>query len=250
MSVPDPILEVACQSRRVTLFTGAGMSAESGLPTFRDFHTGLWETYDPSKFATPEAWADDPGLVWAWYQQRRHKLQNVEPNVGHRAVVAWAEIVELKVITQNVDDLHERAGTSDVVHIHGRLLESHCEHCANGYRIAVVKPATPRVAPPQCHCGGRIRPSVTWFGEPLPHNAFSAAIGHAQNCDLLLIVGTSGVVYPAAGLPQLAKNRGATVVEINPSETDLSDRADLIWRQSAATALPALVAEVVKSKHP
>jgi NAD-dependent deacetylase len=244
VDVPGPVLEVARAAHRVTLFTGAGMSAESGLPTFRDVRTGLWAAYDPMTFASPQSWADDPGLVWAWYQKRRHQLETVEPNAGHHAIAEWAALAEIKVITQNVDDLHERAGTLDAVHIHGRLLDSHCERCKTGYHLAAREPDTLRVAPPQCECGGLIRPSVVWFEEPLPHEEFSFAIGHAQNCDLLLIVGTSGAVYPAASLPQLAKNRGAVVIEINPSETDLSDRADLVWRATAASALPWLVSKL------
>lgn len=246
VAVPGVVLEVARQARRVTLLTGAGISAESGLPTFRDAQTGLWAAYDPMTFASPQSWADDPGLVWAWYQKRRHQLDTVEPNAGHRAIAEWAAIAEINVITQNVDDLHERAGTLDPVHIHGRLLDSHCESCKTGYQFETREPDTLRVAPPQCECGGLIRPSVVWFDEPLPHVEFGFAIGHAQNCDLLLIVGTSGAVYPAASLPQLATNRGAVVIEINPCETDLSDRADLVWRATAASALPCLVSALYR----
>jgi NAD-dependent deacetylase len=248
IAVPEEVLQAARQARRVTLFTGAGMSAESGLPTFRDTQSGLWATYDPMTFASPQSWTDDPGLVWAWYQKRRHQLTAVEPNAGHHAVADWATAADVQVITQNVDDLHERAGTSDVVHIHGRLLESHCDRCKTGYHIAAQEPRTLRMAPPQCECGGLIRPSIVWFEEPMPHEEFSRAIGCAQTCDLLVIVGTSGVVYPAASLPQLARNRGASVIEINPDETELSDHADHTWRSTAAKALPALIASLYQPK--
>jgi len=130
------------------------------------------------------------------------------------------------------------------MHIHGRLLDSHCERCKTGYHVPTQEPVSLRVAPPQCDCGGLIRPSVVWFEDSLPHEEFSFAIRQAQNCDLLLIVGASGAVYPAASLPQLAKDRGAVVIKINPGETDLSDRADLIWRATAASALPSLVDKI------
>lgn len=224
------------------MFTGAGMSEESGLPTFRDARTGLWSTYDPMTFASSQSWADDPALVWAWYQRRRHQLQqDVEPNAGHRALVEWSKLAELHVVTQNVDDLHERAGSLDTVPIHGKLLDSHCDRCETRYRITSEMPVSVRVAPPGCECGGLIRPSVVWFDELLPEQEFGIAIGHVQTCDLLLIAGCSGAVYPAAGLPQLGRNRGAVVVELNPCETSLSDRADVLWRTKAASALPALV---------
>jgi NAD-dependent deacetylase len=249
IAIPESVLSAARDAHRVTFFTGAGMSAESGLPTFRDTQTGLWANYDPTTFASPQSWADDPELVWAWYQKRRHQLLSVQPNPGHHAIAQWASVADVAVITQNVDDLHERAGSADVVHVHGRLLESHCERCQTNYAIAAEEPCTIRMKPPRCECGGLLRPSVVWFEEPMPHEEFSRAIDRAQTCDLLVIVGTSGVVYPAASLPQLARNRGASVLEINPSPTELSDRADLTWRSTAAQALSALVETLGKLPH-
>lgn len=243
-TVPSEILQVAKAARRVTVFTGAGMSEESGLPTYRGGQAGLWSSHDPMSFASAQSWAEDPALVWAWHQKRRCHLLSVKPNAGHRALVEWSTFVELRVISQNIDDLHERAGETDPVHIHGRLLDSHCDRCGSWYNIPPVEPLTERVDPPACGCGGLIRPSVVWFNEEMPEDEFAIAIQHAQNCDLFLIVGCSGAVYPAAGLPQLAKNRDAVVIELNPSETELSDRADLFWRATAASALPALVAEL------
>ena len=248
--VPAAILQIARTARRVTVFTGAGMSAESGLPTYRDAQSGLWSAHDPMSFASAQSWADDPGLVWAWHQKRRCQLQSVEPNAGHHALVEWSTFAELRVITQNIDDLHERAGETDPVHIHGRLIDSNCDRCGAFYHVPPVEPVTVRVDPPECGCGGFVRPSVVWFNEELPEDEFAIAIGHAQNCDLFFIIGCSGAVYPAAGLPQLAKNRDAVVVELNPSETELSDRADLIWRTTAASALPALVAELRPADAP
>lgn len=241
VDVPEELVAAAAKARTVAVLTGAGMSAESGLPTFRDAQTGLWSKYDPMTLATPEAWNEDPGLVWAWYQNRRIQLMAVQPNDGHRALAQWGACRDVKIVTQNVDDLHERAGSAEVTHVHGSLLKSHCDTCRTGFDVSVAPPESERVAPPDCGCGGKVRPSIVWFGEMLPEVEFGHAVAHAQNCELMLLVGTSGIVYPAAGLPQLALSRGATVVEINPQETDLSDRADLVWRATAATALPALV---------
>ncbi|CPR97697.1 NAD-dependent deacylase [Mycobacteroides abscessus] len=239
--VPDELIAAASKARSVTVLTGAGMSAESGLPTFRDAQTGLWSKYDPMTLATPESWHEDPGLVWAWYQNRRIQLLAVQPNDGHRALAQWGSHRDIRIVTQNVDDLHERAGSSNVTHVHGSLLKSHCDTCRSDFEATVSAPEAERVAPPECGCGGKVRPSIVWFGEMLPEVEFGHAVAHSQNCDLMLLIGTSGIVYPAAGLPQLALSRGATVVEINPQETDLSDRADLVWRSTAATALPALL---------
>ncbi|MBB4853421.1 NAD-dependent deacetylase [Mycobacteroides chelonae] len=239
--VPEELVAAASTARTVTVLTGAGMSAESGLPTFRDAQTGLWSKYDPMTLATPESWQEDSGLVWAWYQNRRVQLLAVQPNDGHRALAQWGSHRDVRIVTQNVDDLHERAGSVNVTHVHGSLLASHCDVCGTSCDVAVVAPTSERVLPPECDCGGRVRPGVVWFGEVLPQVEFGHAVAHSQSCDLMLLIGTSGIVYPAAGLPQLALSRGATVVEINPCETDLSDRADLVWRATAATALPALI---------
>lgn len=239
--IPDELVAAASKARTITVLTGAGMSAESGLPTFRDAQTGLWSKYDPMTLATPEAWREDPGLVWAWYQNRRMQLKSVEPNDGHRALAQWGTRSDVRIVTQNVDDLHERAGSTNVVHVHGSLLASHCDTCGDRYDVSVSAPDGERVPPPGCGCGGLVRPGIVWFGEMLPEAEFGQAMLHSQICDLMLLIGTSGIVYPAAGLPQLALNRGVTVVEINPQETDLSDGADVVWRTTAANALPALV---------
>ncbi|WP_024332659.1 SIR2 family NAD-dependent protein deacylase [Gordonia hirsuta] len=240
-SVPADLLAAVRAAERIVVFTGAGMSAESGLPTFRDEETGLWSRYDVSRLATPEAWDADPALVWAWYQRRRFQLAAVEPNPGHRAIAALGRHRRVDVVTQNVDDLHERGGSERVVHLHGRLAETFCDTCRLPYPVPAVDPQTEHLEPERCVCGGRIRPGVVWFGEHLPADEFARAVDHAENCDLMLVVGTSGIVYPAAGLPQVAREHGATVAEINPNRTDLSEAADLVWRAPASTALPALL---------
>ncbi|MEH3155430.1 MAG: NAD-dependent deacylase [Gordonia paraffinivorans] len=238
-------VEAIRSASTVTILTGAGMSAESGVPTFRDVQTGLWAKYDPMTLATPEAWDDDPALVWAWYQRRRAMLQAVEPNDGHRAVADWASRADVRVVTQNVDDLHERAGSTDVVHVHGSLFACRCDTCGRHHDVEARDPDGERVDPPRCECGGRVRPGVVWFGEMLPQNAFAEATARAEACDVFFLVGTSGVVYPAAGLPHIARGSGATIVEINPQETDLSDACDITIRATSATALPEIVAAVV-----
>ncbi|GAA1456600.1 SIR2 family NAD-dependent protein deacylase [Williamsia maris] len=232
----------------ITVLTGAGMSAESGVPTFRDVQTGLWAKYNPMTLATPEAWEDDPALVWAWYQRRRAMLAAVEPNAGHQALATWARTADVRLVTQNVDDLHERAGSSDVVHVHGSLFACRCDTCGREHDAEVSDPEGDRVLPPECECGGLVRPGVVWFGEMLPQNAFAEATARSEACDVFILVGTSGVVYPAAGLPHIARGAGATIIEINPDETDLSDACDITLRSTAAVALPAMV-DALASSH-
>ena len=245
MLVPEPVLEAARAARRVVAVTGAGMSAESGVPTFRDAQTGLWERYAAEDLATPEAWERDPAFVWAWYLSRFGAVAHVEPNAGHVAIARWAGPAEVRVVTQNVDDLHERAGSREVVHLHGSLTCFRCARCETAYDGPVVVPEeqVERVEPPTCaRCGGWVRPGVVWFGELLPTDAWERAVALVEAADLVLVVGTSGIVHPAAGLPALARAAGAVVVEVNPRETDVSDLAHHVWRETAALALPALAA--------
>ncbi|MET0418480.1 MAG: NAD-dependent deacylase [Actinoplanes sp.] len=231
------------RARRVVVLTGAGMSAESGVPTFRDALTGLWERFDAQALATPEAFREDPDLVWGWYEWRRSVVQRVHPNDGHRAVAA---IPSCTVITQNVDDLHERAGSADPIHLHGSLFAPRCSACA--HPAPVTGPADEpaegrRLTPPACaRCGAPVRPGVVWFGESLPHAAFEAAVQAMTDCDLALIVGTSGLVYPAAELPQVAARFGAPVIQVNPQPTPLDPVATVNLRGTAAEVLPLLVA--------
>ena len=250
MTVPGAVLEAASSARRVTVVTGAGMSAESGVPTFRDAQTGLWDRYAAEDLATPEAWAHDRAFVWAWYLWRFGLVRRAQPNAGHVALAEWARMPsapDVTVVTQNVDDLHERGGSLDVVHLHGSLADFRCERCHAAYE-GVVEPLdheVERVEPPRCEaCGAAIRPGVVWFGEMLPVEAWERAVGAAERCDLLLVVGTSGLVHPAAGLPVTALASGARVIEVNPVETAISDYVHHRWRATAAEALPALVAAV------
>ncbi|MEV0329327.1 NAD-dependent deacylase [Micromonospora echinospora] len=239
--------ELLGRARRVVVFTGAGMSAESGVPTFRDALTGLWQRYDAQALATPEAFRADPALVWGWYEWRRQAVRLAQPNPGHRAVAAiQARVPGTVLITQNVDDLHERAGSPDPVHLHGSLFAPRCSACARPAPIsddAAGEPADGRrVPPPDCaRCAAPVRPGVVWFGEALPGAALEAAVEAASSCDLLVTVGTSGLVYPAAEIPQVAARLGAAVIQVNPEQTPLDPIAEVNLRGPAATVLPALV---------
>ena len=246
----DAVLDLARDTRDVVVLTGAGMSVESGIPTFRDAQTGLWERHDPEELATIDAWERDPDFVWAWYRWRAKLIRDVQPNFGHRALADWAdaERANLWIVTQNIDDLHERAGSSVLAHLHGSIFALRCSECDTPFdetdAPALALPSDPveRLAPPRCPvCGAAVRPGVVWFGEELPHEPFAHAEAALERADLVLSVGTSGVVQPAAGLPYRALTRGVPVVEINPAETELSDDATLVWRAPAAAALPALV---------
>ena len=248
MSVPGYVLDAARAAGRVAVVSGAGMSAESGVPTFRDAQTGLWARYAAEDLATPEAWERDRAFVWAWYLWRLGLVRRAQPNAGHRAIAEWARLPgapEIAVVTQNVDDLHERAGSRDVIHLHGSLAAFRCERCDTAYE-GVVEPLeeeVDRLEPPRCRaCGAAVRPGVVWFGEMLPVDAWERAVEVAERCDLLLVVGTSGLVHPAAGLPFTALGSGATVIEVNPDETAISDFVHHRWRATAAQALPPLVA--------
>ncbi|GJF17447.1 NAD-dependent protein deacylase Sir2 [Mycolicibacterium cyprinidarum] len=227
----------------MTVFSGAGISAESGVPTFRDVETGLWANVDPYEISSAQGWHAHPERVWAWYLWRHHMMRVVEPNSAHRAVAAWEDHADVHVVTQNVDNLHERAGSSQVHHVHGSLFEFHCDRCQSAYRGEVPAMAEPAesVQPPRCGCGGLIRPNVVWFGEALPDDAWQQSVDAVLNADLVLVVGTSSVVYPSAGLPELAVARGTPVIEVNPEPTPLSSNATLSLRESAVTALPGLL---------
>ncbi|MGP4057197.1 NAD-dependent deacylase [Mycobacterium sp. 4D054] len=229
---------------QVTVFSGAGISAESGVPTFRDVETGLWAQVDPYEISSADGWRAHPDRVWAWYLWRHHMMSAVAPNNAHRAVAAWEDYADVHVVTQNVDNLHERAGSSRVYHVHGSLFEFHCDHCRSAFRSAVPDMPEPieSVDPPTCGvCGGLIRPNVVWFGEALPDDAWQQSVEAVVNADLVVVVGTSSVVYPAAGLPELAVARGTPVIEVNPEPTPLSSSATVSLRETAATALPGLL---------
>jgi NAD-dependent deacetylase len=227
------------QARSVAVLTGAGVSAESGVPTFRG-SGGLWRQRRAEDLATPEAFARNPQLVWEWYDWRRSVLSNAKPNAGHYALAELENrIANFTLITQNVDGLHELAGSRNVLRVHGSIWQVRCLECKKerfDRRIPFPK------IPPECECGGMLRPGVVWFGEGLPQDVWQAAENAARTADLFLVVGTSAVVYPAAGLAQIAKASGARVVEINIAETQLSDRIDEFLQGPSGEVLPQLMA--------
>ena len=240
--IPEALIEALRASRRVCVLTGSGISAESGVPTFREAQTGLWEQYDPLQLATPEAFLKDPELVWRWYRWRRNLVANAEPNAGHRALVdLCSHVAQLTLITQNVDGLHQRAGSRDVIEFHGNIFEDRCfaEGCT------VTGPADKDKAIPTCPgCGGNLRPGVVWFGETIPEAALNDAMAAASTCDLFFSIGTSSLVWPAAGLAEMARNAGATIVEVNPNATPLSSTSDFCLTENAGTILPDLVSRL------
>jgi len=222
----------------VAVLTGAGVSAESGIPTFRG-PGGVWKTYRAEDLATPEGFARDPKLVWEWYDWRRSVIAAAEPNAGHRALAQIERRVpRFTLITQNVDGLHDRAGSVSVLKVHGDIWTLRCTSCERERRD--LRPRLERV-PPHCSCGGMQRPGVVWFGEGLPGAIWEEAVRSTREADLFLVIGTSAVVHPVAGLVYLAKSSGAKVVEINVDDTPVSSTVDIRWRASAAVALPALL---------
>jgi NAD-dependent deacetylase len=228
---------------RIAVLSGAGISAESGVPTFRDDKNGLWAEFDPYELSSVQGWQRNPERVWGWYLWRHYLVGTVEPNDGHRAVAAWQDHAEVSVVTQNVDNLHERAGSSPVHHLHGSLFKFRCATCGlpyNGELPEMREPAL-EVEPPSCNCGGLIRPDIVWFGEALPEEPWQRAVEATSTADVLVVVGTSSIVYPAASLPEMALARGVVVVEVNPEPTPLSSSATITVRESASTALPTLL---------
>lgn len=249
--IPPALADTLARASRVTVFTGAGVSAESGIATFRDPLTGLWSRFDAQALATPEAFAAQPDLVWGWYEWRRAQVARAEPNAAHHAIAALARrMPALTLITQNVDNLHERAGSQGVVHLHGSLHAPRCAACGEPAEFAAAatgrgdEPETGRaIVPPACaRCGAAVRPGVVWFGESLPADAWLAAREAASQCDLFLSIGTSAMVYPAAELPLRASRAGATVVQVNLQATPLDAHADFNLRGAAAQVLPRLLA--------
>ncbi|GAB6387518.1 NAD-dependent deacylase [Stutzerimonas marianensis] len=245
--IPMPLVEALRNAQHAVIFTGAGVSAESGIPTFRDSLTGLWERFDATSLATPEAYQADPALGWGWYEWRRMKVLQAQPNPAHRAIAALARRVpRLTLITQNVDDLHERAGSTEVIHLHGSLHQPRCFTCGAQPDVPLAMPDEPedgrRLSPPGCaRCGGQLRPGVVWFGESLPGDALEAAFQAARQCDLLLSVGTSGVVYPAAEVPGIAWRAGAVVVHVNPQPHVEHPEREFALTGAAGEQLPRLL---------
>ena len=239
--VPAALARALASAGRVVVLTGAGVSAESGIPTFRDALTGLWARYDPLDLATPAAFERQPRLVWDWYAMRREAVLVARPNAGHDALVEMERRVPaFLVATQNVDGLHARAGTRSLVELHGNIARV---RCSRDHGVVDRWDPPPSDEPPRCpHCRAFLRPDVVWFDEMLPADALARAEDAARRADLMIVAGTSAEVHPAASLPLMAKAAGALVVEVNPRETPLSRLAGHTLRERAGVALPALVA--------
>lgn len=230
------------EAPHVAVLTGAGISAESGVPTFRDAQTGYWAQFRPEDMATEEGFRAQPALVWRWYQHRRQMLQGVQPNAAHLALAAFAQQHpgRLTLITQNVDGLHQRAGSADVLCLHGDLME---DRFLDLPRPCCHPDTVEAGDPPQCpRCGNMLRPGVVWFGEPLHLPTLEAGQHAARQCALMLVVGTAGAVYPAAGLARLARDAGAKVVIVNPYASELDAVAHVVLRGTAGQLLPLLLA--------
>ena len=239
---PGEVLEKIQAAQRPLVLSGAGMSAESGIPTFRDALTGHWARYRPEELATPEAFARHPQRVWNWYEERRRAIRATRPNAGHHALAAlerrWPALV---IVTQNVDGFHQLAGSSSVIELHGNIQRSVCSITGEALSDEQLLDSDQKPPPSPYAREGLARPDVVWFGESLPTAALERALSLASRCDLLLAIGTSGVVQPAASLPLLARDAGALFLELNPEPTSLSPHAQRVVRSTAAVALPELV---------
>lgn len=233
-------------ARAVVVSTGAGMSKESGIPTFRDAPNALWANFDPEELASPGGFLKNPALVWQWYNDRRTMIAAAEPNPGHRAIAELQGMFDaFTLITQNIDNLHRRAGSRDVIEIHGNIF---MYKCFDNHHPIEELPAGDAV-PPRCSCGSLIRPDVVWFGEQLPEDRIARSYRALHECDVIIVVGTSGIVVPAAYFPSIAKSEGAEVIEINPQASQVTREADIFLKGPAGEVLPRIVAALKKLRE-
>jgi NAD-dependent deacetylase len=236
--ISERLLSFFRNSVEIVAFTGAGISAESGVPTFRG-PDGIWSKFKPEELASMRAFMRNPELVWEWYAHRRNIIAAVKPNAGHHALVGMEKLVRrLTVVTQNIDNLHRRAGSSLIHELHGNIERGYCMTCG---KAALEIPALKKGTVPHCSCGGTIRPDVVWFGEMLPEDEWAASLNATGRADVFLSIGTSAVVYPAASLPTVAKEAGAYVVEINPEQTALTAIADEFLQGPSGIILPEIL---------
>ena len=242
MEFPAGIIQKLRAAQSIVVLTGAGISAESGVPTFRDAQSGLWANYKPEELATPQAFRRNPAMVWEWYMMRREMIKKVKPNPGHFALAdIEKKVPQFLLVTQNIDDLHRLAGSRNVIEIHGNIQRTKCFD----EDLVVDSWDSASGVPPKCpRCGGMLRPDVVWFGEMLPPGAFERAAEAARNCDVFFSVGTSSLVYPAASLPYEAVRRKILSIEINPEETPLTGQVNHHFQGPSGKILPELVAAV------
>ena len=240
-------------AKSACVLTGAGVSKESGVPTFRDAQTGLWSKYDPQQLATPQAYQANPKLVWDWYAFRRELVAEAKPNPGHTALATLEKyFTPFPIITQNVDDLHEQAGSTDVIHLHGNIAASKCFYNCQGDPTIIdlsTIDVDPEDSPPTCpHCGRKsVRPDVVWFGEMLPQDKLNRAKAIGDSVDVMLVVGTSALVQPAASLPIYAQRAGATLIEVNPDYSMITRHADVKLEGRSGRMLPKLVEALARA---
>ena len=238
LSIPGDLAEALRGSQHILVLTGSGISAESGVPTFRDAQDGLWAKYQPEDLATADAFLRDPELVWKWYRWRRELVAEAKPNPGHTALAELArEVPQLTLITQNVDGLHQQAGSTGVIEFHGNLF---VDRCFDGACSRTAEPGDDPL--PTCpSCAGLMRPGVVWFGEAIPPTALELAVDAIKSCDMFISIGTSALVWPAAGFVDGARQQGATTLEVNPNPTPMSDIFDYRLAVNAGEAVPALL---------
>lgn len=244
----DPLLlEKLKTAEHLLFFTGAGISAESGIPTFRG-EEGLWKKFKPEELANFDAFMRNPDLVWEWYQYRRKIVNDSGPNPGHEAIAELQQYFpKITVVTQNVDNLHRRAGSKTVYELHGNIERNYCVKCKKTWEEEKFE-FTDKV--PHCSCGGNIRPDVVWFGEMLPQEQFTLSEKAASDCDIIFVVGTSGIVYPAAYIPIAARQSGKFMVEVNLASTELTGAADVSYKGKSGEILPVILDQVKKIKSP
>ena len=245
IEIPVELIDALRHAQHIAVLTGAGVSAESGVPTFRDAQTGLWSKFNPQELATREAFARNPKLVWEWYAHRRELVARAQPNAGHYALaqlerrcLVSERAKKFTLITQNVDGLHERAGSKNIIELHGNIFRTKCfredTRAANWFPTDEI--------PPRCaRCGSYLRPDVVWFGEALPRRALDESFRAAESCDIFFSIGTSGVVEPAASLPFIALRSDAMVIEVNLEETPLSESATFCLRGAAGVMMARVV---------
>lgn len=246
-ALPRALTDSWRAARHAVVLCGSGVSAESGVPTFRDAQTGMWASFRPEDLATPEAFQRNPSQVWDWYAWRRELCDRIEPNAGHLALARLASAMpRLTLLTQNVDGLHQRAGSPEVLEIHGNIHRNLC--FAEGTPVSDADMIAGR--PPTCvRCGSLVRPAVVWFGEAIDSDMLDRALEACRDCDVFISAGTSSEVYPAAGFGRIAADTGAVLVEVNPDETPLTPICDYVLRGQSATLLPALVAAYISDEE-
>ena len=240
----EQVSDILKEAEKIVFVTGAGISQESGIPTFRG-QDGLWRKYDPMKLATIDVFYEDPKLVWEWYEERRKNILAANPNPGHTAIAGLEKYKQVSVLTQNIDGLHQRAGSTHVYELHGSIITIKCTVC--DFKDKIVSSFSQ--LPPLCKCGNILRPDVVWFGESLPEDVWRSAIEQSSSCDVMVVVGTSLAVSPANLLPVYAKQNGATMIEVNIEQTHMSSSMDISLRSTAASALPDLVS-MISSRNP